>query len=314
MRKLTLTLCTGLLTVVGSLMAQSLSPAPQPPLGLPSDLPSGATPPPSGARVIRPVPAPRFNNVPQQATTQPALAAQEQVLTWDSLSRDYTASPGETTAHYTFKLANTSKEVVTINWVRPSCGCTTSKMPPLPWKIAPGEGGEMNFDIDLRGKYGTLSKYVNVDTSHGQKMLTIKAIIPAGQPAAPGVDARTRNMQLAMADRQAVFKNDCAGCHSTPTIGKKAEPLYQAGCAVCHDAPHRATMVPDLRAVKTPQTREYWLHWITNGKPGSLMPAFSHAQGGPLSQEQIESLADYLTQRSQAQASAKPANAAATRN
>lgn len=269
-------------------------------------------PPSAAPRVVRPVPAPRFNN-PPPAAAQPAVATQEQVLTWDALSKEVTAAPGETTAHFAFKVANTSKEDVTINWVRPSCGCTTAKLPPVPWKIAPGDGGEMSFDIDLRGKYGTLSKYVNVDTSHGQKMLTIKVTIPANQAPVPGVDARTRNMQLAMADRQAVFKNDCAGCHSTPTIGKKAEPLYQAGCAVCHDAPHRATMVPDLRAVKTPQTREYWMHWITNGKPGSLMPAFASSQGGPLSQEQIESLADYLTQRSQAQASV-PATPAAVRN
>ena len=102
-------------------------------------------------------------------------------------------------------------------------------------------------------------------------------------------------MQLAMADRQAVFKNDCASCHVAPAVGKKGEQLFAAACSICHEAPHRATMVPDLHALKFTPTKDYWHNWISNGKPGSLMPAFAQAQGGPLTDEQIESLAEYLT-------------------
>ena len=117
-----------------------------------------------------------------------------------------------------------------------------------------------------------------------------------GAAVATGVDARTRNLQIAMADRQAVFKNNCASCHVAPAVDKKGQALYSAACAICHDAPHRATMVPDLKTVQAEQNKIYWLHWITNGKPGSLMPAFSKSQGGPLTDEQIESLATYLAE------------------
>jgi mono/diheme cytochrome c family protein len=93
-----------------------------------------------------------------------------------------------------------------------------------------------------------------------------------------------------------VFRGDCARCHVTPTVGKKGGELYTTACAICHEAPHRATMVPDLRAIKTPTGKEFWTQWISNGKPGSLMPAFASALGGPLNDEQIQSLAELLTQ------------------
>jgi mono/diheme cytochrome c family protein len=169
-----------------------------------------------------------------------------------------------------------------------------AKLPPTPWTLAPGEGGKIDLSVDLRNKFGVLSKYVNIDTSGGQKLLNLKITIPTAQPAMAGPDARTRNMQVALADRQAVFRGECASCHAAPTIGKKGEQLYTAACAVCHDTPHRATMVPDLRALKNATGKEYWAHWINNGKPGSLMPAFSRTHGGPLDNEQIASLAEFL--------------------
>jgi len=52
--------------------------------------------------------------------------------------------------------------------------------------------------------------------------------------------------------------------------------------------------VPDLHAIKTPTNEDFWRTWITHGKPGSLMPAFSTMDGGPLNDMQIASLAAYL--------------------
>jgi mono/diheme cytochrome c family protein len=98
-----------------------------------------------------------------------------------------------------------------------------------------------------------------------------------------------------LADRQAVFKNDCAQCHVTPTVAKMGKELYQAGCAICHDAEHRATMVPDLHVPKVPTSPAYWTQWVTEGKAGSLMPAFAQEHGGPLNKEQIASLVNYLS-------------------
>ena len=214
-------------------------------------------------------------------------------LAFDALSKEYTAQLGEATANFAFNVTNVSNAEIIIDAVRPSCGCTVAKLPSTPWKMAPGDHGQIELAVDLRGKSGVLTKYATVSTDKGPRMLNIKINVPA--TPITGADSRVQNIQLAMADRQAVFKNDCASCHAVPTIGKMGEQLYQAGCAVCHDSPHRASMVPDLRALKTAHTKETWKAWIVNGKLNSLMPAFSKPLGGPLSDEQIESLAEYLT-------------------
>jgi hypothetical protein len=39
---------------------------------------------------------------------------------------------------------------------------------------------------------------------------------------------------------------------------------------------------------------DFWQTWTAHGKAGSLMPAFSTADGGPLSDMQIASIAGYL--------------------
>jgi mono/diheme cytochrome c family protein len=296
------------LVSVGTLLAAEAPPELPP---LPSELP--VFQPATNARVRRAVtpvipanplpqrqislpqfrPAPGTNAAP--ASYQPKTLGDD-IIRWDAIEKEYHAQAGEVTAPFTFSLTNVSTTNVVINFVRPSCGCTIAKLPPTPWTLKPGESGIIDLSVDLRGKYGTLSKYVSVDTSHGQKFLMLKIEVPQQQQSAmAGVDARTRNMQMAMVDRQVVFKGDCAKCHAAPTVGKvKGEELFASACAVCHDAPHRATMVPDLRALKKATGPDYWKTWITHGKPGTLMPGFSKTYGGPLSEEQISTLAAFM--------------------
>jgi len=74
-------------------------------------------------------------------------------------------------------------------------------------------------------------------------------------------------------------------------------------------------MVPDLRNLNHSTDRIYWKVWTTQGKVNSLMPAFARAEGGPLTDDQINSLADYLvahiTSRPAVGPSAPPAPPAA---
>lgn len=289
---------------------------------LPSELPMLA--PATNARVRRVVPAlpaQRQITLPRVRSTAAAngpsrayrpTTVGDNILRWDSVEKEFHAQPGEVTAPFAFAVTNVSSTNVVINWVRPSCGCTVAKLPPTPWTLKPGEGGTIELSVDLRGKHGTLSKYVSVDSSMGQKFLMIKVHIPKQAVAQPGMDSRARNMQLAMADRQVVFRGDCAKCHAAPTIGKvKGEEIYQAACAICHDAPHRATMVPDLRALKNATGEEYWANWIANGKPGTLMPAFGRAHGGPLNEEQIKALAAFMFEKFPRAGASSPATASA---
>ncbi len=249
-----------------------------------------------------PLPVPGFMPLPlppsivKTATPRPAVSAQqEKAFAWDSVIKEYSAKTGEISAPFTFNLTNISNGEVIINAVRTSCGCTVAKLPTVPWRLPAGTNGAIQVTVDLRGKIGTISKTVTVDSSAGYRYLTVRVVIPATPRAVMAAGDRLKNQQLSLVDRQAVFKNDCAACHLMPALGKKGAALYNSACGVCHEAPNRATMVPNLRALNKPTDREYWKTLISQGKTNTLMPAWSAALGGPLSEAQIDSLADYLT-------------------
>jgi mono/diheme cytochrome c family protein len=105
---------------------------------------------------------------------------------------------------------------------------------------------------------------------------------------------RVHNFAAAQVDRQAVFHGNCANCHVKLGDGKFGKELYDADCAICHEDEHRATMAPNLHTISQTNGVEFWQTWIAHGKPHSLMPAFATSEGGPLTDAQIVSLADYI--------------------
>ncbi len=220
---------------------------------------------------------------------------QEIVLAWDGLVKEVSLKPGEASALFHFAFTNTSPQEVVVTAVRTSCGCTVAKVPRMPWPIAAGTNATFDVTVDVRGKSGTVTKTVTVDTSAGYRYLTVRVSIPMVGGGSMASSDRARNLQVALADRQSVLKGDCAVCHVTPGVGKKGRDLYVAVCGVCHEAEHRASMVPLLRALNKPMQADDWRRVITQGKPDSLMPAFAADHGGPLTAEQIDSLVAYLT-------------------
>jgi cytochrome c5 len=239
-----------------------------------------------------------------------------QTLAWDSERKELEAKSGETVAHIFFQATNKSTDDIVVSDVRSSCGCTFLSVPAKPWKLAPGESGRIEAKIDLVGKQGILIKTLTVTSSVGVKTLVFQVNIPnlvrnpamatpqtalvptvlpgsASGPASSLLERlrRTNNQQTAAGDRQAVFRNDCAVCHVEPTVGKMGGELFDKACGICHTAENRASMVPVLANVPG---KEYWMYWITQGKEGSLMPVFSKSAGGPLTDEQITSLVEYL--------------------
>jgi mono/diheme cytochrome c family protein len=202
---------------------------------------------------------------------------------------------GANEAHFIFNFTNVLSTNITILNVHPSCGCTTAQLPPLPWTIAPGTNGQIGVTVNLAGKSGTVSKSVTVNTDKGMKILSVKITLLSPKIPSTMSDAeRTQNMKMAAVDRQAVFKGDCISCHVKPGEGKFGKELYDADCAICHEGANRATMVPDLHTIPQTTDAEFWRTWISYGRPHSLMPAFAKTEDGPLTDEQIASLTDYL--------------------
>ena len=245
----------------------------------------------AGAQVGQPV----VISQPVPAVTPHPVTPPAPVLAWDSESKTIDAHTGDPTGQLAFNFTNISSDNVVILNVHPGCGCTTAQLPPLPWTIPAGSNGTIGVTINLQGKAGTLHKNLMVKTDKSDSMLRFTVnIIPVPLPQMTAAD-RTNALHMAMADRQAVFKGDCAVCHVKQGAGKYFKDLYDADCAICHEGPDRASMVPNLHTLKETTNQDFWKNWIAHGKPGSLMPAFSTAEGGPLTDMQITTLARYLS-------------------
>lgn len=216
------------------------------------------------------------------------------VLAWSSLVQATNVTIGQPQVHFVFSLTNVSSGNVAVLDAHASCGCTQPELPPRPWIIPPGGHGEIGATVNLAGIPGMFPKYITVTTDKGKKDVYMQiTVLPAVIPTLTDAE-RARGVAMAKADRQAVFKNDCATCHVKPGEGKYGKALYDAVCAICHEAEHRASIVPDLHNLKTPTNDEFWRTWIAQGKPGTLMPAFATAEGGPLNDRQIATVAAHL--------------------
>jgi cytochrome c5 len=225
---------------------------------------------------------------PTNVTANPA-ATPAHPLVWDAMEKSLDVKADDGAAEFVFNVKNTSDHPVVIDQIRPSCGCTVAEMPSEPWTLAPRASGSFRATIDFRGKTGRVSKALYVNSTAGTQMLGITVNIPEPDPA-----MRLRNQKLAEADRQAVFRGDCAKCHVPPgTAQKTGAELFTTVCGVCHTASSRASMVPDLFEPRELHDAAFWRKWISEGKEQGLMPAFAREKGGPLTREQIESLVQF---------------------
>jgi len=223
------------------------------------------------------------------------------IFAWNSTSKETNVVAGTANAYFTFSFTNVSTGNVAILDVHVSCACTTAQLPPLPWIVPPGSNGQFGVTVNLGGRIGTLPKSATVKTDKGSQTLTLKiTILPAVIPTQSETE-RARSLELAKTDRQMVLRSDCAVCHVKLGEGKNGKSLYDADCAICHESKTRASMVPDLHNLKSATNVDFWQTWIAHGKAGSLMPAFSSTDGGPLSDMQIGLLAQYLAATSKSQ-------------
>ena len=244
-----------------------------------------------GAFLVAPCLHGQVPGQPVTASSKPETPTIElRPLDWDANEKEATPAAGQLTADFVFKATNSNDKPVTVLNVVTSCGCTVAKIPSTPWVVAPHSNGDMTISVNLAGKSGEFSKTITVNYEGlNPQLLMVNVQMPESPEA-----LRQRNLQLAMADRQMVFKGECASCHSAKAEGKLAKELFENSCAICHEANPRASMVPNLHALSHPTDYDFWKNRIMIGIPGTLMPAFSQQAGGPLTDEQIDSLAKTL--------------------
>jgi cytochrome c553 len=224
---------------------------------------------------------------------QETVNSADHPLRWDAMTKSNRVEFGRTNVQFVFWATNCATTNVTITNVLPSCGCTVAQLPHTPWLLSAHSNGPVIANIDLIGKFGEMTKTMRIISSAGEQTLTMKISIPENAETI----RRMQGMLEAKNDAQAVLRGECASCHVQKGEGKLGQELFAADCGICHESAHRADIVPDLAKLNHPTSPEFWKQVISEGKPGTLMPAFAKKKNGPLSDEQISSLVEYLSRK-----------------
>ncbi len=150
-------------------------------------------------------------------------------------------------------------------------------------RLGPGETGEIKAVVQTKGKRGLVTKTVQVRTNDPEHPLTIlkmKARIR---------DPYHQNIQSATA----IFGEPCRACHVEKGIGKKGVVLFRADCIMCHRRGKKAGSLSGMKKLSKKDLERI----ISFGKEGTMMPGFASVAGGPLTEQQINSLIRYIKKR-----------------
>src|SRR4030066_1342898 len=180
------------------------------------------------------------------------------------------------TVEYTFLFENKGTEDLWIREVTTSCGCTAALVSSN--TIKPGEKGEIKVSYDSQGRAGTVSRTITVvsnDAVESEKELTINATV-------------TPSMHTTFNVAESLFSEKCGSCHFNPALNKNGKELYDAVCAFCHG--RTAVGLESLKVMEMDVIKEI----TRNGVAGTEMPAWIKEQGGPLDEEQIRSLSNFI--------------------
>ena len=191
-----------------------------------------------------------------------------------------------TKAEHIFTIANTGTDTLVITGTRPSCGCTAAVVDES--KVAPGKATRLKVTFDANNKpEGPIIKSVTITSNSlegSERMVRIQGRVVKSKLA------HKSTMHL-----DGLFQGDCAKCHVDKGKGELGARLYEADCAICHGLKTDGKPGPELASESMlKHTPKQWQSIIENGVPNTAMPAFHTKNKGPLGDEEIASLVEYM--------------------
>jgi len=192
-----------------------------------------------------------------------------------------------TKAEHVFILGNSGTDTLVITGEHPSCGCTAAVIDGSP-RVPPGGTVHMRVTFDANNKpEGPIIKSVTISSNSadgGSKMVRIQGRVVKSKLA------HKTTMHL-----DGLFQGDCASCHVTKGKGELGARLFEADCAICHGLKSDGKPGPELAdQAMLKHTPKQWQTIIENGIPSTAMPAFHTRNKGPLGDEEIASLVEYM--------------------
>ncbi len=177
----------------------------------------------------------------------------------------------------TFIIRNNNPEAIELVDIQASCGCTVAE--PDSYIIGAGGFTQLKVAVDTTAKQDGIKKSVFITDSLGNKATATLTFNVVSNP------------HLKMGSVKGIFDGQCASCHFEP-LKAAIEPskLYEVGCAMCHGEGAVGAYAPDLRHHDTQTLKTIIAQGV--GKP--QMPGFAVKHGGPLSEQQIHDLANWI--------------------
>lgn len=219
-----------------------------------------------------------------------AMADNGPRIRFESITHDFGQLRSDQKTAFDWVFHNDGDAPLTILRTRSSCGCTISVADEVP--VPPGASGKIHVEFDPAGLQGEIKRTLAVnsnDPTQGMVRLTVRASVTRvdlpetsdGHPAIGG---------------QSLLMGDCGTCHAAPASGKSGEGLYLAVCAMCHGELATGGRAPSLRSPSYLDTRSdrELAEAIAYGTANPSMPGYSSMMGGPLSEDQVESLVRLL--------------------
>jgi hypothetical protein len=202
-----------------------------------------------------------------------------------------------------FTLKNTGSEPLKIHEATSSCGCTVPELKQQ--ELQPGESTKLDIIVDTTMKQGNVTKTVEVSSN---------------DPDAPVVslpikmNIANRHEGLTDDGRVKIFTDEkCNSCHVLRGVGLVGKDLFEADCAMCHGEDARGAVGGPLifGNYNDPKYEKHIRDVISYGsKTHRSMPGFLDKAGGPLVQEQVDSLIRYLKELSEKEKTKAKTNSA----
>lgn len=196
-----------------------------------------------------------------------------------------------TFAEHTFFIKNVGTDTLTILNTHASCGCTAAVMDNM--KIAPKGISRLKVKYDAHNKgEGPMQKTITISSNsrtEAEKVLRIKGIVVKSKTVHKSDEMST------MMSLKGIFKGDCAKCHVDKGRGELGARLYEADCAICHGPASEGKPGPDIASKEMMRhSKKSWELITRDGMEGTHMPAFHLSHEGPLNDEEIASIVEYL--------------------
>jgi cytochrome c5 len=191
-----------------------------------------------------------------------------------------------TKAEHDFTIENSGSDTLVIMGTHPSCGCTAAMMDQS--RIPPHSASRLHVTFDANNKpEGPIVKSVTITSNSKDK-----------SDAMVRIQGRVVKSKLAHKEQMhldGMFQGDCAKCHVDKGRGELGARLYEADCALCHGTKADGKPGPELASqTMMKHTPKQLKTIIENGVNNTAMPAFHTRNKGPLGDEEIASLVEYI--------------------